>query len=703
MRRFLARIVVFAASFIAVSQQHPLEERAIALSNSRTSLTLLYQNNLNASDDKNHVGALLLDALPTDTAASACAALNETLLTKSMLQQYQSDFLHALVYQIYSKRASPGQSYRIDGGLVAVSQDSKALTFLQAHSTSSHVLSLPVLCTQSANQSIAGATASSTNEITVAAGGNSYVGFRNKKSFRFQGIPYADPPERWVYSNLFSGKGQTIQATSYGASCAQSGSGSEDCLFLNIQTPYLPKATGPAGKGALRPVMFWIHGGGFTGGSGADPLSDGGNLASREDIVVVSINYRLSTLGFLAVPGTDIKGNFGIADQIVALQWTIDNIASFGGDASRITIIGESAGAGSVRTLLGSPKAIGRFQGAVAMSNLGGGVTLGLKGDYGTTYSSYYTIDQSYAVAGQNIFEAAGCTSSSLQSQIDCLKAVPAATLVALSSVARYVVQDGTFVNTPQLLLTSRNPNTAHVPVIFGVTMDDGASFSSYPKTPVANESAGLQAALGISSSYAQAIIDSGLFPYYDTGNTTLDSFNVSQRVATDKTFRCIDQATVYTGATSGAFASAYFYQMQRTIAGYDPNNLGGPPATPGYPNGNPNLPYFRYHGADMPWVFGNLNVLRDANDLYSVQLESGYFAEFVKSGQPNPSVGYLSARGYEKTLQAVRKYGPWGEVRGEHGPVQLLDYPSVSAPFVDVPQCAWLNYSLSYYFDGGK
>ena len=70
----------------------------------------------------------------------------------------------------------------------------------------------------------------------------------------------------------------------------------------------------------LRPVMFWIHGGGFTGGSGADPGSDGGNLASREDIVVVNINYRLSTLGFLAIPGTNIKGNFGIGDQINALE-----------------------------------------------------------------------------------------------------------------------------------------------------------------------------------------------------------------------------------------------------------------------------------------------------------------------------------------------------------------------------------------------
>jgi carboxylesterase type B len=86
---------------------------------------------------------------------------------------------------------------------------------------------------------------------------------------------------------------------------------------LNIQTPYIPKA---GSNKDLRPVLFWIHGGGFEGGTGADRVSDGGHLASREDIVVVSFNYRLGTLGFLAIPGTDIRGNYGIADQIVALD-----------------------------------------------------------------------------------------------------------------------------------------------------------------------------------------------------------------------------------------------------------------------------------------------------------------------------------------------------------------------------------------------
>ncbi|ODQ55052.1 COesterase-domain-containing protein [Saitoella complicata NRRL Y-17804] len=95
----------------------------------------------------------------------------------------------------------------------------------------------------------------------------------------------------------------SINATNYGATCVQTGSGdmSEDCLFLNIFTPYIPASNYPSEK--LKPVMFWIHGGAFTGGSGSDPTFDGGNMASRGDVVLVTINYRLSTLGFLSLPG----------------------------------------------------------------------------------------------------------------------------------------------------------------------------------------------------------------------------------------------------------------------------------------------------------------------------------------------------------------------------------------------------------------
>ncbi|KAF2739666.1 acetylcholinesterase precursor [Polyplosphaeria fusca] len=695
-------LLALAIGLASLSTAHPTTAGVVNATNAKTSLTLIYQNNLNASDDKNHVGALVLDPVSQASAQGACSAMGEKLLSKATLQKYELDFIRALAYQDYADYSNGGSGYFIENGVVAAEGQ---LTF----STSSQQ-QLPVLCTQSANNGTSAASPVNGTEIIVQAGGNSIIGYRNQKSFRFLGIPYADTPRRWKYTELYSKKGQTIQATAYGPQCAQGGSGSEDCLFINIQTPYIPKA---GSKKQLRPVLFWIHGGGFTGGTGADPVSDGGNLASREDIVVVTMNYRLSTLGFLAIPGTDIKGNYGIADQVLALDWTRANIAAFGGDPSQITIIGGSAGAGSVRVHLGSQAAIGKFQGAVQVSNLGGGVTLGLDGDYGTTYSSYYTISESYVVAGQKIFAAAGCNSTNIQAQISCLEKVPASTLVQYPTVARYVVQDGKYVDTEHLIVDKRNASTAHVPVILGVTRDDGASFSTYPKSPIANHSQGLQEALGINSTWAQRIIDSNLFPLHSTGNLTLDSFNVSvnssyytiplttswARIATDKTFRCIDQATVHASTTSSVFPRAYFYQFDRTTGGYDPNGLGGPAGK------DPRNPYFRLHGAEVSFIFGVLPVLRDAEDLYTTQLVAGYFGAFARNGDPNPDLEYLRVRGYERMVEAVEETGEWGAVGEGEGEdeIRVFDWPGSKGEFVDVEQCEWLGYGLDYYLKGGK
>jgi carboxylesterase type B len=359
-----------------------------------------------------------------------------------------------------------------------------------------------------------------------------------------------------------------------------------------------------------------------------------------------------------------------------------------------------------VRTLLGSPPAIGKFQGAIAMSNLGGGKDLGLTSNYGTTYSSYLTIEESYREGTLPLLNATKCTAGTVNDQISCLKSLNVSLIDGFLNVPRFVVQDGTIVNTEDLDVYNRNGSAAYVPVMFGICANEGASFSTYPKTPVLNESAGIQAALGINASAAQAIIDSGLFPYYDTGNVTLDSFNVSQRVATDNTFRCIDQATMYAGAVSGAFPATYSYQSDRTWGtyGYNPNNLtqNGNQPMPGYPLGDPYAPYFRVHSSDLPYTFGNLAYLRDQNDLYALQLVTGYFAEFVKTGQPNPSPEYLKVRAYTKTLEAVENSEPWEKVSSDTGPMRHLDYPSFSTDFGDLPQCAFLNYSISYYLEGG-
>jgi hypothetical protein len=307
------------------------------VSNHGTSLTLIYQNNLNTTDDANHIGAIVLDPMSPGAGEKACAAIGESLLTQTSIESHRNDFLHSLSYLSFAGYQSHAQQYQIDGGAVKAGESARGLSFAKVRGSHKK---LPVLCTQSSSANTATTSnATASNQLTISSSGNGYVGFRNQKSFRFNGIPYANPPARFEYSTLYSGAGETIQATEYGSDCVQiyRTTGGEQCLFLNIQTPYLPKA---GSKKNLRPVLFSIHGGGFTGGDGgATSGQDSGNLASREDIVGVEINYRLSTLGFLAIPGTDIKGNFGIGDQVVALEWVKKNIAQFGGDPERVTIV----------------------------------------------------------------------------------------------------------------------------------------------------------------------------------------------------------------------------------------------------------------------------------------------------------------------------------------------------------------------------
>ena len=133
---------------------------------------------------------------------------------------------------------------------------------------------------------------------------------------------------------------------------------SEDCLYLNVWTPSL---------GGARPVMVWIHGGAFTIGSGSEEYYDGANLAARGDVVIVTINYRLGAFGFVNLPALG-ETNFGMRDQIAALQWVQANIANFGGDPGNVTIFGESAGGMSVGSLMASPEAAGLFHKAIPQS-----------------------------------------------------------------------------------------------------------------------------------------------------------------------------------------------------------------------------------------------------------------------------------------------------------------------------------------------
>ena len=163
-----------------------------------------------------------------------------------------------------------------------------------------------------------------------------------------------------------------LQASSYGAICVQTSFewdtigeiiGDEDCLFLNIFTPGI--RTDEAKEPELRPVMFWIHGGDFSVGSSNQ--YDPSDLV-KQDIVVVTFNYRLGALGFLSFGNNVLSGNMGLRDQIQALTWTHEHIRSFGGDPNKITIFGDSAGGVSVHALHLSPLTTGLFVGAIAQS-----------------------------------------------------------------------------------------------------------------------------------------------------------------------------------------------------------------------------------------------------------------------------------------------------------------------------------------------
>lgn len=225
------------------------------------------------------------------------------------------------------------------------------------------------------------------NEVIVEIKDGKIKGYSRRGIIKFKGIPYAAPPVGDLrfqlpvsvkpWSDMFDATKYSRVApqpesnleTMFGRPPEQS---EEECLTLNVWTKEI-------GEGK-RPVMFWIHGGGFITGNGGS--LDGSRLTIRGDVVVVSINYRLGPLGFLYIPG--VTANVGLLDMVKALEWTRDNISRFGGDNKNITIFGESAGGFAVASLLASPSAKGLFQRAITQS--GAAHSLGFNASAGKRY-----------------------------------------------------------------------------------------------------------------------------------------------------------------------------------------------------------------------------------------------------------------------------------------------------------------------------
>ncbi|MCJ1309114.1 hypothetical protein MMC25_002769 [Agyrium rufum] len=516
------------------------------------------------------------------------------------------------------------------------------------------------------------------------------VGYRDLYSWRFFGVRYAPRPDRFAYSTVYEGAGST-SATQYGSDCLQApGSGSEDCLFLNIWTPYLPPSSSVPKK-RLKPVLLFIFGGGFVSGTANDPGADGGNIASRGDVVVVGIQYRLANLGWLALNDGVANGNYGLSDMITALQWVQQNIKAFGGDPARVTIQGESAGSSAVRALLASPKAKGLFAGAIMESDPGGAAPLG-------AYAAYGSVTVEYQAIAVPVLNATGCLSA--VNQLACLRAVNGTELQTLRAQNAYPMMDNFFLPTDGLQLDGKG-YAASVPLLIGTNRDEGGIDVQYLATD--NETLALDTLAAIFSYNTSVIQSSGAFPNPSPKNVSLGIFNITARIVTDAGLRCNSQATAYSGSKYHVFPHVYTFEFNRT---YQPalfdSSFCDPPKTAQFPLGDANLEYFKCHAGEVSYVFGNLLRLgqpdRDGLDVPFSQLAVDYWSSFVRTGNPNPATGYLEARGYWGTLAQVRKVGQWEAVGGQQAPVRELQWNGAQIPWQDLRQCAVLGYPVTMY-----
>ncbi len=315
-------------------------------------------------------------------------------------------------------------------------------------------------------------------------------GERSGELVVFRGIPYVEPPVgslRFRPPVRHAPWTETRDALTFGPPCLKRErtgvSGAEDCLRLNV---WAHACGGP------RPVLFYIHGGAFTGGEGALPLFDGTALAGVGDAVIVTINYRLGALGFLATAALAAEsadgsvGNYGIRDQVAALEWVRRNIAAFGGDPENVTVFGESAGAMSICALIGSPLADGLFDRAILES---GGGCHGFE-EPDTAYAGRASMFE----RGQALVAAVGCDGAAdepacLRTLVDPTR-ITAAQPDAVSDLARTLQAVLEYAPNLDGVLLAEQPierlrrGAVDLPIVIGSNADEARAFTAAVLVP---------------------------------------------------------------------------------------------------------------------------------------------------------------------------------------------------------------------------
>lgn len=431
----------------------------------------------------------------------------------------------------------------------------------------------------------------------------------------FKGIPFAAPPtgdRRWRAPEPPTGWTGERDATGFAPDCIQAPYpansffyrparvSSEDCLYLNVWTG--------ADAGANAPVMVWIHGGALTRGSGAIPAYDGTRLADK-GVVLVTINYRLGAFGFLAHPELVAEsehfsaGNYGILDQIQALQWVQDNIEAFGGDPDNVTIFGESAGAWSVHFLTASPLAEGLFHKAIAQS--------GARLDVRLALDRQTSAGPSAVSLGQELAETAGATSLSE------LRAMSADEIMQAAEQARFrtdgVVDGWVLPEQPYAQFVGGRQNP--VPVLLGFNSDEGTTLGAGAGAP-ATADAYVTRIRSTHGTLADDFLE--VYPADDPLRSTLDAFRDSafgwNMVTWANLTRFVDQP-------------AWLYYFTHHPPGPDSDRLGA------------------YHAAEILYVFNNVHQIPAGAEEADVRLAgqmSDYWVNFARFGDPNgdPDLG---------------------------------------------------------------